>query len=322
MSRHPFVSFAALSCGVLALAGSSLRAQLTHTVTAASAITCSALAASNSLPAGTVLSPATHLSASSAGLGAICNYRTFMTGGRLQHFVYENAFSGFPGITETGVNETLWVIQSRHPVTGILAASGSVWGTATSTQTCTVDIGNDGTIEWDAASGAPAQIAVTVANTLEILVTTSTYTDFANAVVDVELEFLVDATAIAYGSGCGQSAPLTLVGSQPGLGSTWSLTTSNIDPISPIAVAFFGSRGVAVPYPTIGIDAPGCFAHLSSIVGTLSGGAIAGSATVGVAVPNESSLVGVALSCQSVCLTSANPANLLSSNGLEGTVGF
>ena len=322
MLRHPVVSCVALFGGALVLASSTLRAQLTHTVTAANTLTCSALSVSNSSPPGTVLSPTGFLGANIAGMVAICDYRTFTTGGRLQYFVFENAFSGFPGVTETGVNETLWVIQSTHPVTGILAASGGVWGTPTSTQVCTVDVGNDGSVEWDAASGAPAQIAVAVANTLEILVTTRTHTDFANAVVDIELEFAVDATATGYGIGCGQPAPLALVGSQPALGSSWSLTTSNIDSISPIAVVFFGNRGAAVPYPAIGINAPGCFAHLSSIVGTLSGGNIGGSATVGVAVPNDPMLVGIAFSCQSVCLTLANPANLLSSNGLEGTIGF
>ena len=93
------------------------------------------------------------------------------------------------------------------------------------------------------------------------------------------------------------------------------------DAISPFAVTFFGNRGPAVPFVTLGLNAPGCDAHLQSVFGSLSGANSSGIASVTVAIPSSAALIGAELSGQSVCLTSNNAALLHSSNGLEGTVG-
>ena len=66
-------------------------------------------------------------------------------------------------------------------------------------------------------------------------------------------------------------APLALDSSFPVLGSTWDLTTSNIDPVSPLAITFLGDAGPAVPFLAIGLNAPGCGIHLSTTLGSLTG---------------------------------------------------
>jgi hypothetical protein len=118
------------------------------------------------------------------------------------------------------------------------------------------------------------------------------------------------------------SASLALSANLPVLGTNWDLTTDFIDPISPIAITFFGDRSpVAVPFTAIGINAPGCDINLASAITSLSGLSAGGTATVTVALPNNPALAGALLSAQSLCLTLQNSANLLSSNGVEGLLG-
>lgn len=126
------------------------------------------------------------------------------------------------------------------------------------------------------------------------------------------------ATANAFGSGC----TLSLSSNLPVLGTTWSLVTSQIDPVSPFAFTFFGDRGPAIPLPLIGLNAPGCSIHLATTTWSQANLSTGGSATAAFAIPANPALVGVAVSAQSICLTLANSANLLSSNGLEGIVGY
>ncbi|MFK7743390.1 MAG: hypothetical protein AB8H80_23945 [Planctomycetota bacterium] len=129
--------------------------------------------------------------------------------------------------------------------------------------------------------------------------------------------------AVVFDTGVGPYFPsLELVAaSRPVLGSNWDLTTNNIDPVSPIAITFLGDRGPAIGLPLIGLDAPGCDANLSSILGSLTGVAAAGTATVSLPIPANPALSGVMISGQSIGLTLSNAANIVSSNGVEGTLG-
>jgi len=116
--------------------------------------------------------------------------------------------------------------------------------------------------------------------------------------------------------------PLAVDSNNPSLGANWDVTTSNIDPISPFAITFLGARGPAVPMAAIGLAAPGCDINLASIVGDVTGINAGGSATVSVPIPANNALAGFLLGAQSVCLTLTNGANLLTSNGVEGTLGL
>ncbi|MEC9048398.1 MAG: hypothetical protein VYA51_10320, partial [Planctomycetota bacterium] len=142
-----------------------------------------------------------------------------------------------------------------------------------------------------------------------------------NAVIADDVDWSAELAAGVVVSDVG-IAPLALDSSFPVLGSTWDLTTSNIDPVSPLAITFLGDAGPAVPFLAIGLNAPGCDIHLSTTLGSLTGLATAGAATVSLPIANNPALAGFQLSAQSISLTLVNPANLLASNGVLGTVGF
>ena len=119
------------------------------------------------------------------------------------------------------------------------------------------------------------------------------------------------------------STPMALDSNLPVIGGNWDLTTTNIDPISPIAITFFGTarQDPGVPMVLIGLNAPGCDIFLNTIVGDLTVPAIGGAATATLPIPANPGLQGAVLTAQSVGLTLLNAANLLVSNGIEGTLG-
>ena len=118
------------------------------------------------------------------------------------------------------------------------------------------------------------------------------------------------------------AAPLQLDAGRPILGSNWDLTTNYIDPVSPIAITFLGDAAPApVPFVAIGLNAPGCDINLATTLGSLTGLASAGSATVTLPIANNPALAGFQLSAQSISLSSINAAGLISSNGVTGSVG-
>jgi hypothetical protein len=116
---------------------------------------------------------------------------------------------------------------------------------------------------------------------------------------------------------------LELVGTtRPIIGTTWELTTNNLEAVSPVGITFFGDRAaVAIPLTAIGLNAPGCDINLSSLLGNATGIAVAGSSSVSLPLPNTPALIGAMLSAQSIGLSLKNAANITTSNGIEGTVG-
>lgn len=132
-------------------------------------------------------------------------------------------------------------------------------------------------------------------------------------------EIMTTRRSLPYGDGCGVAAPLALAATAPVLGANWDFTTSNIDPVSPIAITFFGLVETAIPLA--GIGAPGCFANVDSLLTSLAGANVSGSAVLSVPVPAAPALTGFALKAQSVCLTLGNSLGLYTSNGVRGTLG-
>jgi len=117
-------------------------------------------------------------------------------------------------------------------------------------------------------------------------------------------------------------SPLELTSNRPVIGSTWGFTTSGLDPVSPIAVTFFGTRVTTpVPMQSLGIAAPGCDALVQALTTSLSGNANQGSASISIPIPANPALVGLQISAQSIGLTLQNAANIQVSNGIEGTLG-
>ena len=108
----------------------------------------------------------------------------------------------------------------------------------------------------------------------------------------------------------------------PAIGGVWDLTTTNIDPISPVAITFFGAQSTApLPLSVIGFVAPGCDLLLASSSGAFQALAAGGSATISLQIPTNPNLAGQSVAAQSLCLTLLNPGNVLVSNGVLGTVG-
>lgn len=118
-------------------------------------------------------------------------------------------------------------------------------------------------------------------------------------------------------------APLELDSNLPVLGGSWDLTTSNIDPVSPVSITFFGdAQGTGLPLSVIGFNAPGCSIWINQALGSLSGISNGGVSTTSFPIPSNTALTGFQISAQSISLTLANPANLLTSNGVLGTLGL
>jgi len=117
------------------------------------------------------------------------------------------------------------------------------------------------------------------------------------------------------------SVPLALDSNLPIVGQNWDITTSNIDAVSPIAITFFGSAQFTLPLTAIGLAAPGCDINIDTVLASITSLSAGNSATASVPVPSNPILLGSVLTAQSICLTLNNPANLLTSNGLQGTLG-
>lgn len=117
--------------------------------------------------------------------------------------------------------------------------------------------------------------------------------------------------------------PLTLSANAPRLGSMWTLTTSRIDPVSPVAITFYGTAQIpgGLPLTSIGINSPGCFAWIQPLITNQTSLSVGGTALGGFTLPATPSLAGGVLTAQSVALSLAVPSNLLTSNGIQGTLG-
>jgi hypothetical protein len=117
---------------------------------------------------------------------------------------------------------------------------------------------------------------------------------------------------------------LTLTSSSlPVLNTTYTLNTSAVPPIAPLAFLFFGDT--PVPGIDLGfIGAPDCRlytnANLTSI--TIPVTLPAGTGSFGLAIPNSPAYIGTALTCQSVALSLATPLGLVFSNGNSFTLGM
>ena len=133
-------------------------------------------------------------------------------------------------------------------------------------------------------------------------------------------ELMNTRRSLFYGGGCGAPAPLTLAAPAPVIGASWDLTTTNIDPVSPVSFTFFGQAQISQSLDFVGMT--GCFANTDATLGSLTAPATGGSSTLSIPVPNDPALAGFVLTAQSVCLTAGNFFGLYSSNGVFSRFGF
>ncbi len=122
-----------------------------------------------------------------------------------------------------------------------------------------------------------------------------------------------------YGQGCGAAAPLALGANAPVIGGTWDLTTSGIDPLSPVSITFFGAASASLPIDFLG--APGCYSNVDVLIGSLTASVTAGVSALPIGVPPTIALVGQVFFAQSACLTLGNALGLYTSNGCKSVIG-
>ncbi len=133
-------------------------------------------------------------------------------------------------------------------------------------------------------------------------------------------DVLACASTTVFGSGCDN---LSLSSSPPILGANWTLTTTGVAAVSPIAITFFGTGPLpGVPLPSIGINSPGCSAYVNGVITNLSAPNIAGTANLTIPLPLNAALKNASLTAQSLGLTLAFPSSLSTSNGLTADLGY
>lgn len=127
------------------------------------------------------------------------------------------------------------------------------------------------------------------------------------------------ASKFIYGSGC-DSPALALNSNLPVLGTTFTMTTSNLSAVSPVGILFVGDTQLAVDLTAIG--APGCFALSSGNLASATFPSVAGTGSISLPVPLNPALLGATFTSQAAGLTLANALNIATSNGLQWTLGF
>jgi hypothetical protein len=138
------------------------------------------------------------------------------------------------------------------------------------------------------------------------------------------------AKCYAYGSGCAGSGgtPQLLItaNEMPRFGGAWNLTLQNFSAV-PIAFCTFGlsdqvSGFGPLPVPLAGLGMPGCSLYVSpDLIVTMP--VLWGTATVGLAIPNQTALLGLPLFAQGLVLdAAANAAGLIVSDAAGAQVGF
>jgi hypothetical protein len=129
------------------------------------------------------------------------------------------------------------------------------------------------------------------------------------------------ASKVVYGTGCDTPA-LALNSNLPTLGSTFTMTTSNVPNLVPLAILFVGDQLFPPPGIDLGfLGAPGCLAWSTANLASGTFPVAAGTGSLSLAVPANPLLAGAQFTAQSVAFTLANPANLATSNGLLWTIG-
>jgi hypothetical protein len=127
----------------------------------------------------------------------------------------------------------------------------------------------------------------------------------------------VSAGAFPYGSGC-DGLTLTANGS-PALGNVlFELLATNVPPIQPLVFFAFGSSTVNPGADLSAIGMTGCFGLVSLDLGIYGPSVvIGGTGNFPLPIPNSPALTGTAIASQALSFSTANPAGLASSNGLN-----
>ncbi|MCA8974316.1 MAG: hypothetical protein KDC98_06315 [Planctomycetes bacterium] len=138
---------------------------------------------------------------------------------------------------------------------------------------------------------------------------------------------LTQASATPYGQGCSSSLGVpalgALNGSRPVLGTTFQAAINNVPGT---AVIGFGASntswgGLTLPFDGAALGAPGCILQ-AALESTVTTGAVAGTVSTNLTIPNQPALIGAVLHAQGVVLDpAANAAGVAVSNPLLCVLG-
>jgi hypothetical protein len=140
--------------------------------------------------------------------------------------------------------------------------------------------------------------------------------------MEVRMTWLVGGCAqkVVYGAGCDTPA-LSLNSNFPVLGTNFTLTTTNVNAVSPVGLVLFGDAQIIPPLDLGFLGAPGCSVHTTANLTSVAFPVSVGTGSVVIPVPVNPGLIGVALTSQSVGFTPNNQLGLSTSNGLLWTLG-
>jgi hypothetical protein len=134
---------------------------------------------------------------------------------------------------------------------------------------------------------------------------------------------LFGAQATTYGAGCvgSNGVPTLLPVDQPRIGANWQLVMNNNNAVSPIAIIVVGASSTA-PIPLDAIGMLGCAGFVTPDL-LLTTGSSAGVAPWSTTIPNDPAVVSAHLYIQGISFDPGiNPAWLVSSNAVDGLVGY
>lgn len=212
------------------------------------------------------------------------------------------------------VNNSGSTFGALNAIMAVSPGVGGTLGTGLDISSSPVTTNNVAFEEWVTTGASTPNPLFDVANSTITLIPT-------NPGWVILKDSLACASNHVYGAGCDN---LSLSASLPILGTNWTLTTTGIQPVSPIAITFFGTSEVnpGLPLIAIGIPAPGCSVFVNGIITNLSAPNVGGTANLPIALPLLATLKNASLTVQSLGLTLNNPSALATSNGVTGDLGF
>lgn len=113
-----------------------------------------------------------------------------------------------------------------------------------------------------------------------------------------------------------------LTNGSPSFGNAgFAFVTSGVPNLVPVGITFFGSAAVNPGLDLTFLGMPGCFAYTNANLTSASFPIAAGTGSLGLPIPSNPGLMNLTLTCQSVAFSLQTPANLVTSNGLQFTIG-
>ncbi len=109
----------------------------------------------------------------------------------------------------------------------------------------------------------------------------------------------------------------------PTLGNAaFAMVTTGIPSLVPVGVLFAGDTAVVPGLDLTFLGMPGCFGYTNANLTSVTFAVAGGTGTVALPIPNVNGLIGLSFTCQSLAFSLVTPSNLITSNGLELTVGL